>query len=208
MAEIGPSAGAFWEARMNLLRALASCTRKLDEAASGSNKGVMKAPAFTAVVVVLLRWPDALLPVKLALGFEVVGLLEPCGIHREMEDSCVIYQPLQLEGDWAKSLVDDDLEHDVRIHPHAEHILAATVEEQQLGLASEFFTRHQLDDRYEVGMWCPLPRHIIEQGGKKRPIDDGRRSGHNRAATETFVTQSPEVVPLAAKLLVSLAVRR
>ena len=67
-----------------------------------------------------------------------------------------------------------------------------------------------MDECYGKGRWCPLPRHVVNQDDKDRPIDDGSRAGHNDAAhmLETIVCQTPEVVPLSMKFLVMCMLRK
>ena len=60
-------------------------------------------------------------------------------------------------------------------------LLAATEEEQKLGLCSPPMTREDVDRKFGVGQWRPLPRHPLFQHGKCRPIDDGKASGENQA---------------------------
>eukprot|EP00973_Karenia_brevis_P013715 1861229-Karenia_brevis.AAC.1 len=49
-----------------------------------------------------------------------------------------------------------------------------------------------------------MPRHIISQNDKWRPIDDGKHSEHNnnQTAEETIVCNSPTFLALAGKRLV------
>ena len=53
------------------------------------------------------------------------------------------------------------------------------------------------------GLWRPLPRHVICQGDKWRPIDDGKSAQHNAAVSmsETIVCQSNEFHALACRRL-------
>eukprot|EP00973_Karenia_brevis_P018316 2514179-Karenia_brevis.AAC.1 len=45
-----------------------------------------------------------------------------------------------------------------------------------------------------------MPRHIISQGSKWRPIDDGKHSSHNasQSAEETIVCASPALLTQSA----------
>eukprot|EP00971_Amphidinium_carterae_P267668 5309947-Amphidinium_carterae.1 len=61
-----------------------------------------------------------------------------------------------------------------------------------------------MDSRYGRGQWRPIPRHVISQTAKFRPIDDGSRASLNSAShmQETIVCQSGEfLVAVARKLL-------
>ena len=94
------------------------------------------------------------------------------------------------------------LEADTRVHENIEEIIQATAEEVELGLAGPAKSKADLDARFGVGRWRPLPRHVIFQDGKIRPIDNGRSAGHNDAAelVETIVCQTGEFLILAAKV--------
>eukprot|EP00971_Amphidinium_carterae_P193380 3837310-Amphidinium_carterae.1 len=60
-----------------------------------------------------------------------------------------------------------------------------------------------MDSTFGPGGWRPIPRHIIQQGSKWRPIDDGRRSRINEAAhmQETIVCQTGEFIALSSRSL-------
>eukprot|EP00973_Karenia_brevis_P077551 10775177-Karenia_brevis.AAC.1 len=64
-------------------------------------------------------------------------------------------------------------------------------------------TREQVNAIYGVGRWRPMPRHVVHQSGKWRPIDDGRHAGHNSLhdLTETIVCVSNEFLVLAARAI-------
>ena len=55
------------------------------------------------------------------------------------------------------------------------------------------------------GGWRPLPRHVIEQAGKLRPIDDGRAAGTNALST---VTEANVCIPPEFAILVLRAVEK
>ena len=93
------------------------------------------APAFTAFWTSLLDWPDPALPYALVVGIQVIGLVPSSGIHRPTGDpGCTDTQLRQeLLGSSAIAFV-DELEKDLRVHPHAYRILAVTEVEIELGL--------------------------------------------------------------------------
>ena len=70
-------------------------------------------------------------------------------------------------------------------------------------------SRAKLDHRFGRGNSRPLPRHVVHQYGKDRPIDDGKAGGQNAAtlATETIVTQSGEWLPLTATIFARTVLR-
>ena len=62
----------------------------------------------------------------------------------------------------------------------AEEIFQVTQEEQERNFCGPFLTRNDMDTIYGPGQWRPLERFIIEQAdGKKRVIDNCRKTGHN-----------------------------
>eukprot|EP00971_Amphidinium_carterae_P323761 6434257-Amphidinium_carterae.1 len=71
------------------------------------------------------------------------------------------------------------------------------------GLAGLARTRAQMDSTFGKGRWRPIPRHIVHQGDKYRPIDDGKRAVLNEAVPleETIVCQSGEFIANVVKAL-------
>ena len=50
-------------------------------------------------------------------------------------------------------------------------------------------TKDEADSKWGAGRWLPMPRfEMVQASGKHRPIDDGKRFGHNSASgfTETI----------------------
>ena len=154
-------------------------------------------PVLTACWVSLLDWPDRDLPLCLVEGFQVIGRIPPSNIHKKVEYEDIPDADLRAEllGDNAAAFV-DSLETDLRIHEHAEEILKVTLEEIGLGLARPLETRQELDQRFGRGGWRPMPRHLVFQEDKSRPIDDARKGKQNRLTVveETIVCQSGEWV--------------
>ena len=75
---------------------------------------------------------------------------------------------------------------------------------QEKGFCSPFFTKKELDDRFGVGAWRPMERFLVVQSdGKKRVIDNARKSGHNTVTTlfETIHTVSVDFVASVAAIL-------
>ena len=147
----------------------------------------------TACWVSLLDLPDRDLPLCLVEGFQVIGRTPPSNIHKKVEYGDIPDADLRAEllGDNATAFV-DSLETDLRIHEHAEGILKVTLEEICLGLARPLETRQELDQRFGRGGWRPMPRHLVFQEDKSRPIDDARKGKQNRLTVveETIVCQS------------------
>eukprot|EP00971_Amphidinium_carterae_P350273 6491465-Amphidinium_carterae.1 len=158
-------------------------------------------PVMFAAAVVLFRWHDCGLPRCLLHGFDLAGQIQNTGVFRVIEPRATLDRE-DLLGQSAIDFV-DELERDHRVHPCADKILEETLNEVALGLAGPARSRQQLDNTFGRGKWRPIPRHIIEQGTKWRPVDDGKRSRINEAAHtgETIVCQTGEFVALATRSL-------
>ena len=161
-----------------------------------------------AAFIHLLGWRGRTLPWALVAGFEVVGDIPPSGVHRPLEPTTIgqSHQPSdpnahtshhdlrrQLLGQNAIDYV-NQLEAKYAPHEHAEEILEVTQKEIDLGLARPLETREGIDAVFGPGEWRPLPRHVIHQHGKSRPIDDAKASSHNShtRCSEAIVCSSAE----------------
>ena len=200
--------------RLRVLEKIAAATAELDEHLRSrrpvSLDGVPgPAPMLVAVMVTLLRWPDRKLPQCLATGFGLAGEIIPADIYRPCIPKQVgapVDLPLgtTLSGPTAASFV-DELEADRRPHPQAQIIYDLTLAEVAEGLAEPPTDRAGMDKRFGFGGWRPLPRHVIWQAGKWRPIDDGKRSLTNAMTTvsESLVCIPPEFLLLVIRAFVS-----
>ena len=69
------------------------------------------------------------------------------------------------------------------------------------GTAGPLLTKEQMDERWGVGRWLPLPRfQIVQALGKKRPIDDGARNSHNEMVLCSETLDCPSPVQPAVQL--------
>ena len=51
------------------------------------------------------------------------------------------------------------------------------------GFAGPLMTKDQVDSKWGADQWLPVPRfETVQASGKHRPIDDGKRFGHNSAS--------------------------
>ena len=162
-----------------------------------------KRPAFCATLAILLRWPDLSLGSSLVEGFPIVGVLANSGVFRHVTPSTA--PELQ---DWLGPAAEEAINRIVHSGPPRFHedILAVTQDEQEKGFCSPFFTKKELDDRFGVGAWRPMERFLVVQSdGKKRVIDNARKSGHNTVTTlfETIHTVSVDFVASVAAMLSS-----
>ncbi len=65
----------------------------------------------------------------------------------------------------------------------AAFLLAECHKDFSKGFAGPLMTKEAADSRWGPGLWLPMPRfETIQANGKHRPIDDGKRFGHNSAS--------------------------
>ena len=80
----------------------------------------------------------------------------------------------------------------------------SSLKDEARGFGSGLMTREEMDERFGVGQWRPIPRFVLRQSDKLRMIDDGRRGGQNAAASlsETIRCIGVDFVPQVASVLV------
>ena len=160
-----------------------------------------KRPAFVATMVALLRWPDKMLARSLVLGFDIVGDMEHSGVFRP------IVQEGKLSLDqWLGTAAEADLDRLLRTRPpeHVQDILDLTNDEIEKEFCSPLRTAREMDDLFGVGGWRFVERFlIIQPDGKKRAIDNARKSGHNAHTTmhETISTVNVDFCASVARML-------
>ena len=197
-ARLGPLAPAWRNKVLASIRRVATSLAPLDRWALNhrpTRHCPGWAPVLTAAFVHLLRWEDRDLPWALVAGFQVVGAIPPSRVHRVLDEDAKDNNELR-EGLLGQSAMDfvDGLEADQRIHQHADGILEATLGEIDFGLARPLESRAEVDAVFGRGRWRPLPRHLVFQDDKARPIDDAKAGGHNASShcVETIVCVSGE----------------
>ena len=204
-AAAGPASAKARGKNLDTLRVIQRALSKLDSWAlskrpSGHVPGFR--PVFIAFLLEGMKWPDRSLPWDLVQGVELVGTLHSSNIFRHVSNDPSPVQEALAANFLGKAASDyvDDLESDRRVSPMSAEIWKETMKEVELGLCGEPVTRDVLDAKFGRGNWRPLPRHIIAQGDKLRPIDDGKRSSHNDAtlASETILCCRPSVIAAAA----------
>ena len=124
----------------------------------------------------LMRWPDRGLPAHLADGFELAGPLPESGVLKPIlpTHSGKGFGPTEDEallGDSTAQFV-STLEHDRRRGKLCQEIWDATSQEISEGMAGPLLSKEQMGQKFGVGQWRPLPRHLVWQLHKWRPIDD------------------------------------
>lgn len=164
-------------------------------------------PVFVAVLVTLLRWPDTDLPMRLIEGFQLGGEIPISGVLRPVPRTQVGAPVEGLEeetllGPAAAQFV-DDLEARPCRFPVDPAPFEATVKEIEAGLADPVVPRWVMDAKFGRGGWRPLPRHVIQQHSKSRPIDDGKAARTNALSLvgESNVCIPPELLVLVARRL-------
>ena len=134
----------------------------------------------------LRRWPDRRVPFKLIDGLEVVGVIEPSHLFRQ-----VPIKGAPSEDFWGQAAAAyvETLEQDTHVHAEADLIVTETAKEEELGLVGPEMSLRDCNVEWGVGGWRPVPRHLIHQAGKPRLIDDAKHSGHNAHSllSETIV---------------------
>ena len=137
-----------------------------------------------------MRWPDTKQGKHLVTGYPIVGEVEPSGVFR------TISQPGKLPiHTWLGAPAEEAVDKIVRSSPplHAAEILAVTKEEQAKKFCSPFMTSMELDDRFLIVQGC----------GKRRVIDNGRKTGHNEHTfmSETISTTSVDFIASTARMV-------
>ena len=138
-----------------------------------------KRPAFMLMCAILLRWPDPLNALRFVTGYKLVGDIEHSGLFRavEVDESRSIGLPALLGPAALNNL--EALR--TRVGPGQYDDQLRTV---ALGHAEGPFDQAQMDERFGLGGWRPLERFMLFQTDKYRPIDSGKKPGHNSASLE------------------------
>ena len=137
-----------------------------------------KNTAFVACMTVLLRWRDTLQPLHLLKGYPIVGHVQPCGAFRPIHQDDKLLDP----DEWLGPSACQDLQRLLTSRPplFARDILDVTLYEMAKGFCGPLRFQLDLDREFGPGQWRFLERFLIVQpDGKKRVIDNGRKSGHN-----------------------------
>ena len=163
-----------------------------------------KKPAFMLMCAILLRWPDPLNALRFVTGYKVVGDIEHSGLFRpvEVDESRRIGLPALLGPSALNNL--EALTAHVCPGQYDEQLRKCCLDEVALGHAEGPFDRAQMDERFGLGGWRPLERFMLFQTDKYRPIDSGKKPGHNSASLEreTIFTSSVDAfLPLVQETL-------
>ncbi len=186
-----------WEAREECYKplvALAARMQPLTEHLKQYQVGSVKLIAgrvhlgLLAIAAVIMHWADYRIPPRYITGFFSLGELEFTGVLREVEVQPFLSKVELLAG--AEEAI-RKLERQY-VDPESHQFLFETcIKEQEKNFAGPLYTREEMDAKWGVGQWIPLPRFAhIQPNGKKRPIEDAARFGHNEAASYTETIDS------------------
>ena len=187
----GPRIGAWRHSQSESLLAVEQAVAPLAEALRSmmpptvKQVAARKNPALIAVIILALRWPDRRLPLEYVVGHRLIGHIESSNLLRPIEQQKV--EP-------------DDLAEGF-FGPSAERYLAGLLarkpgkdaadverllsEEYKKGYQSSPKSAIEMNLKYGVGGWRPMPLFIHEEaGGKQRLIANGKGGGHNAATSE------------------------
>ena len=166
-----------------------------------------KSPAAMAMMTIIMRWPDRDQPCLFVKGFPMLRDIKPSQIFRDLQAST--QKERQAHGkDFLGTAAAEWVEEVEKGQPKwddVHDIYEQTVKEQSQGYCGPFQSRIELDRLYGIGGWRPQVRFMVTQaGGKRRVIDNARRSGHNKWTTiwQTLFTVRSEFPVIAARALV------
>ena len=116
-----------------------------------------KNPGFMAICIIALRWPDRHLPMEYVFGHKLVGHLEAPNLFRLISQQCVSEEILATEfvGEGATKFLAGLLSRN--LPKDAEDIEKLVDEEFNKGYQSRPFTASQMNAKYGVGGWRPMP---------------------------------------------------
>ena len=182
MRKLPEARGAAHRAVQELIRRCKTLSEHLRKWQSGSVAQVAAKieVGFLAVATVLLAWPDTSLPKRYVTGFSSVGVIERTGVLRPV----VFREPMAEQELLARS--SEAFAHLGRCVPEddsARFLKDECVKDYERGFAGPLLSRADMDRRYGEARWLPMPRfEVVQASGKRRPIDDGKRFGHNEAS--------------------------
>ena len=142
--------------------------------------------AFLVVAVTLTQWPDTALPSRYITGFKSLGMLEHTGVLRLVPHM----EPVPLAELLAAAPEAFRKLHACRPADESAHFLISECHKDlRKGFAGPLLKEQEANGKWGTGKWLPMPRfEAVQANGEQRPIDDGKRFGHNSASgfTETI----------------------
>ena len=135
---------------------------------------------FMACMVVMLYWPHTELVRQFIAGFAAIGELEHTGVFRKQERPHITSRE-----DFLRDAIEviDQIEKRTSVNETDEIIFEAAMKDFKKGFAEEPVPRSEMDRRFGLGRWKPMPSfNITQASGKNRAIADGKKVGHNDAS--------------------------
>ena len=186
MAVWGPLIGPWREQQQLLLMRLVEALQPMTEAMrrrmpeSVKRVAANKNPALIALFTVLIRWPDSQLALEYIRGHQIVVHIEPSGVFRARGGGEISEAQLQkgFLGDEAVTFIDKMMSRPPR--KDSEDIEKLMEAETKKGYQSKPVKKAEMDKKYGIGNWRPMPLFINEEsGGKQRLIANAKGGGHN-----------------------------
>ena len=187
----GPHVQRWREEQMKLMDELKEALRPLTEALRRrmpeTVKRVARAkdPAMIAALVILMRWPDRELAAEYVMGHNTIGHITTSGVFRPVKGEEITTAALaegflgQPAVEFVTALMNRPPRKDAA---DIERLMEA---ETAKGYQGGPMTRAQMDAKYGVGGWRPMPLFINEEaGGKQRLIANAKGGGHNEWTSE------------------------
>jgi hypothetical protein len=113
-------------------------------------------------------------------GMMAIGNLARTGVFRQRKDaSCISMDEFLVGADQFVDVVEAGYH-----RPDSDtQLWAAAMQDQEKGLADTPRTRQQMNERWGVGGWRPVPTFdLVQPSGKHRMISDAKRGGQNEAS--------------------------
>ena len=166
MAVWGPAIEPWRRQQQQLLLGLVEAMRPLANALrrlmpdTVKRVAAKKDPAMVALVTILIRWPDRHLAVEYVRGHKIVGHIESSGVFRACGGEEITEHELRegFLGEKAEAFIDGIMSRQPRKESaDIERLMAAETEK---GYQSQPVTKADMDRRYGLGNWRPMPLFI------------------------------------------------
>ena len=185
MAVWGPFLGPWREQQRFLLMGFGEALQPMTEAMRRrmpelvKRVAVKKKPALIVLFTVFIRWRDRRLTLEYIKSHQIVGHIEPSGVFRARGGADLGGRaPEGLPGDEAVTLIDKMMSRPPR--KDSEDIEKLMEAETKKGYQSKPVHKAEMDKKYGIGKWRPMPVFINEEsGGKQRIIANAKGGGHN-----------------------------
>jgi hypothetical protein len=181
MAVWGPHLSQWRDHQRMLLQRMVEALRPMTNALrrrmpeSVRRVAAKKNPAMIALITILLRWPDRQLATEYVEGHHIVGHIESSGVFRARAGREISEDELAkgFLGQEAVKFIDDMMSRQPR--RDSADIERLMVAETEKGYQSGPMAKAEMDRKYGVGGWRPMPLFINEEaGGKQRLIANAK----------------------------------